>query len=147
MTVAYLGLGANLGDREANIRAALAALDETEGIEVRRVSTLRETAPVGGPPQGPYLNGVAELDTELSPHGLLEICHRCEHAAGRVRAERNGPRTLDLDILLFGDARIETRDLVVPHPRMHEREFVLEPLAELGVPVAPSARPAPGGGS
>ncbi len=139
MTRAYLGLGANLGDREASIRGALARLDATPGIRVVRQSTLRETEPVGGPPQGPYLNGVAEIDTTLPAYALLALCKACERDAGRdFDAERNAPRPLDLDVLLFGDERIDTRDLVVPHPRMHERSFVAQPLAELGVALPPA---------
>lgn len=135
-TVAYLGLGSNLGDRSAQIRRALDRLDATPGVAVRRVSTLRETSPVGGPAQPDYLNGVAELEVRLSPHALLELCKQCEREAGRdFGVVRNGPRELDLDLLLFGDSEVDSRDLIVPHPRMREREFVLAPLRELGVEV------------
>ena len=134
----YLGLGSNLGDRQANLQAALARLGNVSGVEVVRVSTLRESDLVGdGPEQGRFLNGVAELRTILSPTALLEVCKALEVAAGRVLpAPRNHPRPLDLDILLFGDLHLDTRDLVVPHPRLRERPFVVEPLQELGVDVA-----------
>lgn len=133
MPTAFIGLGANLGDREGNIRAALARLDATPGVRVERVSALRETAPVGGPPgQPPYLNGAARLSTTLAPRALLERLLAIEAALGRVRAERWGPRAIDLDLLLYDDLRIEEEDLSVPHPRMRERPFVMEPLAEIG---------------
>jgi 2-amino-4-hydroxy-6-hydroxymethyldihydropteridine diphosphokinase len=124
---AYLGLGSNLGDRRATLRAAVAALPD-----VVAVSPVYETQPVGGPPgQDPYLNLVVELDTNLSPRELLDVAHRLEDAAGRVRAERDGPRTLDVDVLLVGDLTVDEADLVVPHPRMWQRRFVLAPLADL----------------
>lgn len=124
---AYLGLGSNLGDRRATLRAAVEALPD-----VVAVSPVYETDPVGGPPgQSPYLNLVVELDTELSPRQLLDVAHRLEGDAGRVRAERDGPRTLDVDVLLVGDLTVNEHDLVVPHPRMWQRRFVLAPLADL----------------
>ncbi|MDQ1437619.1 MAG: 2-amino-4-hydroxy-6-hydroxymethyldihydropteridine diphosphokinase [Acidimicrobiaceae bacterium] len=124
---AFLALGSNLGDREAFIRQAVAALPD-----VVAVSPVYETDPVGGPTgQGPYLNAVVELDTDLSPRELLDWCHRLEDAAGRVRTERWGPRTLDVDVLLVGDLVVDEPDLTVPHPRMWERDFVLRPLADL----------------
>lgn len=124
---AYLGLGSNLGDRRAHLRAAVAALPD-----VVAVSPVYETDPVGGPPgQGPYLNLVAALETNLSPRQLLDVAHSLEDAAGRVRKERDGPRTLDVDVLLVGDLCVDEPDLVVPHPRMWQRRFVLAPLADL----------------
>lgn len=124
---AFLALGSNLGDREAHIRAAVEALPD-----VVAVSPIYETDPVGGPDgQGPFLNAVVELDTALSPRELLDWCRRCEAAAGRVRTERWGPRTLDVDVLLVGDLVVDEPDLQVPHPRMWERDFVLRPLADL----------------
>lgn len=139
---AYIGLGANVGDREAHIRSALAGLDATAGIRVMRVSTLRETEPVGGPPQGDFLNGVAALETTLPAEALRAVCRELERAAGRdLDAPRNHPRPLDLDILLYGEQRIDVRDLQVPHPRMFDRAFVLDPLAELGVEVGSLTRP------
>lgn len=136
-TEAWLGLGSNLLDREARIRGALAGLRATPGVEVLATSTLRETEPVGGPPQGRYLNGVARLATTLPPHALLAVCLELERAAGRVRGpERNLPRPLDLDLLSYGDLEIDTKDLVLPHPRLLEREFVTTPLRELGFDLA-----------
>ncbi len=136
-TRVWLGLGSNEGDRSAQIDAALARLRATPGIEVVRVSPLHESELVGdGPPQGRFLNGVAELRTSLPPPALLAVCKALEAAAGRVLpAPRNHARRLDLDLLFYGDQRIDTRDLVVPHARWHEREFVRRPLRELGVDV------------
>ncbi len=131
----HLGLGSNQGDRQANVRGALERLDAVPGVNVVRVSTLLESELVGeGPPQGAFLNGVAELRTTLSAQTLLELCKALEVAAGRtVPAPRNHPRPLDLDILTYGAQHIDRRELVVPHPRWHERAFVTEPLQELGV--------------
>jgi 2-amino-4-hydroxy-6-hydroxymethyldihydropteridine diphosphokinase len=125
---AFLGLGSNLGDSRALLRDAVAAL----GDEVVVVSPVYETDPVGGPPgQRRYLNVVVELDTDSTPRRLLERCHELERAAGRTRGERWGPRTLDVDILLVGDLEVDEPDLVVPHPRMAERRFVMAPLADI----------------
>ena len=124
---AYLGLGSNLGDRRAQLRAAVAALPD-----VVAVSPVYETEPVGGPAgQEPYLNIVVALDTDRTPRELLELGRRLEAAAGRVRTQPDGPRTLDVDVLLVGDLTVREPDLVVPHPRMWERRFVLAPLADL----------------
>ena len=132
MTRAYVGLGANLGDSEATIHAALAALAEEDGIEVVAVSTLRETEPVGVGPQPLFLNGAAELETTLGARELLDLLLATEQRFGRVRVPgEHGPRTLDLDLLLYGDETIDEPGLTVPHPRLHERAFVLEPLAEI----------------
>jgi 2-amino-4-hydroxy-6-hydroxymethyldihydropteridine diphosphokinase len=132
VTRAYVGLGANLGDREGTIRAAVGALAGEDGVEVLAVSTLRETEPVGVGEQPPYLNGVAALETTRSARDLLDLLLAVEQRFGRVRvAGEHGPRTLDLDLLLYGDEEIAEPGLVVPHPRLHERRFVLEPLAEL----------------
>lgn len=128
---AYIGLGANLGDREATIRLAVGLLDATEGIHVVRVSTLRETEPWGPIEQPPFLNGAAELETDLRPRELLDVLLDVELRLGRVRGERYGPRTIDLDLLLYGDLVVEEPGLTLPHPRLHERRFALEPLAEL----------------
>jgi 2-amino-4-hydroxy-6-hydroxymethyldihydropteridine diphosphokinase len=129
-TTAWVGLGANLGDRTAALRTALAALAALPGTRLLRVSSLYRSAPVdaGGPD---YLNAVAEIATQLPPHDLLAALQAIEHAAGRERPYRNAPRTLDLDILLYGDLRLDSATLMLPHPRMHERAFVLLPLAEL----------------
>lgn len=127
---AFLGLGSNLGDRRAHLAAAVAAL-RLAG-DVVAVSPLYETDPVGGPPgQGPYLNLVVELATADGPRQLLERCRALEEAAGRVRAVRHGPRTLDADVLWVEGQVVDEGDLVVPHPRMWERRFVLAPLADL----------------
>jgi 2-amino-4-hydroxy-6-hydroxymethyldihydropteridine diphosphokinase len=126
MTRAYVGLGANLGDREGTIRAAVAALPG-----VLAVSSLRETEPVGLTDQPRFLNGVAALETELSARDLLDTLLALERRLGRERRERWGPRTIDLDLLLFGEEAIDEPGLTVPHPRLHERRFALEPLAEI----------------
>jgi 2-amino-4-hydroxy-6-hydroxymethyldihydropteridine diphosphokinase len=133
MPRAYVALGSNLGDREATIRAALAELDAAPGVEVAAVSDLIDTEPVGYLDQPRFLNGVAALDTELPARALLELLLAVEARFGRDRASvpAQGPRTLDLDLLLYGDARIDEPGLHVPHPRLHERAFVLEPLAQL----------------
>ena len=132
MTRAYVGLGANLGDRERTLRAAVDVLAAEDGIEVVALSTLRETEPVGVGEQPRYLNGVAALETTLTPRRLLDRLLAVEQRFGRVRVPgEHGPRTLDLDLLLYGDETIDEPGLTVPHPRLHERRFVLEPLAEL----------------
>jgi 2-amino-4-hydroxy-6-hydroxymethyldihydropteridine diphosphokinase len=139
---AHLALGSNLGDRLANLQGALDGLAATEGIEVVAWSSVYETDPVGGPVQDDYLNAVVEVDTTLTPHELLAVCGRLERAAHRVRLERWGPRTLDVDVLLAGDLVVATDDLEVPHPRMWERTFVLAPLHD----VAPDLVTVPDGG-
>ena len=140
--IAYLGVGANLGDRAATIDAGLAALAVAPGVRVLDRSPLLETEPVGGPPQGRYLNGAVRVVTTLSPHTLLGVLKAIERAQGRdLDGPRDHPRALDLDLLLFGDEQIDTRDLVVPHPRLHDREFVLAPLRALGVDIASIPRP------
>ncbi len=133
--VAYLGLGANEGDREQNLRSAILRLGSTPGIRMLRVSAFAESELVGdGPKQAPFLNGACAVATTLSAHALLSVCKALEAQAGRtLPAKKNHPRPLDLDVLLFGDERIDCKDLIVPHPRMFEREFVLRPLRELGV--------------
>ena len=132
MTRAYVGLGANLGDRERTLRAAVDALAVVDGVEVVSVSLLRDTEPVGVGQQPLYLNGAAELETTLTARELLDRLLAVEERFGRVRIPgEHGPRTLDLDLLLYGDQMIEEPGLTVPHPRLHERRFVLEPLAEL----------------
>ena len=132
MTRAYVGLGANLGDRERTLNAAVDALAGEEGIEVVAVSALRETEPVGVGQQPLYLNGAAALDTTLGAGELLDRLLAVEQRFGRIRVPgEHGPRTLDLDLLLYGDEVIDEPELHVPHPRLHERRFVLEPLAEL----------------
>ncbi len=132
MTLAYIALGSNLGDRDESLRRALTALHQTEGVEVVRVSPVYETRPVGGPAgQGAYLNAIAEVRSEVGPHDLLAVLLNIEQQLGRVRREKDGPRTIDLDLLLYGDLVHEDAQLIVPHPRMHERIFVLYPLTQL----------------
>jgi 2-amino-4-hydroxy-6-hydroxymethyldihydropteridine diphosphokinase len=132
VTRAYVGLGSNLGDRERTLREAVAALAAEDGIDVVAVSTLRETEPVGVGEQPLFLNGAAALETTLEAGELLDRLLAVEQRFGRVRVQgEHGPRTLDLDLLLYGDEQIEASGLTVPHPRLHERRFVLEPLAEL----------------
>lgn len=133
MARAFVGLGSNLGDREALLRRALAAIAALPGTEVRAVSAFRETEPVGMTEQPSFLNGAAELETSLGPVELLEALLRIERSLGRDRSgvPAGGPRTVDLDLLLYGQTRISQPGLEVPHPRLAERRFVLEPLAEL----------------
>jgi 2-amino-4-hydroxy-6-hydroxymethyldihydropteridine diphosphokinase len=132
LTRAYVGLGANLGDRDGTLRRALELLDAEDAIEVIAASQLRETDPVGVVDQPSFLNGAAALETALSARELLEILLRIERDLGRVRdGTRWGPRSVDLDLLLYGDEEIDEQGLRVPHPRLHERTFALEPLAEL----------------
>ena len=129
---AYVALGANLGARETTLRRAVALLDGREDTAVVAVSELRETDPVGLLDQPRYLNGVVALDTELAPGVLLDVLLEIERELGRVRdGVRNGPRPIDLDLLLYEGATIEEAGLTVPHPRLHERRFVLEPLADI----------------
>ena len=132
MSRAFVGLGANLGEREATIRRALELLGREPGVEVVAVSELRETDPVGVVDQPRFLNGAVELRTELPPLELLDRLLAVERALGRTReGPRFGPRTIDLDLLLYDDERIDRPSLGIPHPRLHERRFALEPLAEL----------------
>ena len=131
MATAFVGIGSNLGDREAYLRRAVELLRAEAGIEVAAVSKLRETEPVGLVEQGPFLNGVVQIETTLSPRELLERLLAVEQDLGRVRSERWGPRTIDLDLLRYGDEIVDEPGLTVPHPRLHERGFALEPLAEL----------------
>ena len=130
MKVVYLGLGSNIGDREAMIEAALAALNSPE-LRLNRVSSLYETEPIGFRDQGWFLNCVAEFETELFPKQLLQRMQKVEIAMGRVRSVRNGPRNIDIDILLLGNVVMQTEELEIPHPRYRERRFTLAPLAEL----------------
>ncbi len=126
---AFIALGSNLGERRAHFASALAALRDSAGVEVTAVSPLFETAPVGPPPQGRYLNAAARLETTLSAPVLLARLHAIEASQGRVRAaEPNSARTLDLDLLLFADTKLDVPGLTVPHRGLHERAFVLEPL-------------------
>jgi len=132
VTRAYVGLGSNLGDRERLLRRAVELLDAADGVEVVAVSSLRETDPVGFAEQPRFLNAAAALETTLAPRALLDLLLALERELGRTRAgPRFGPRTIDLDLLLHGSAVVCEPGLTVPHPRLHERRFALEPLAEL----------------
>jgi 2-amino-4-hydroxy-6-hydroxymethyldihydropteridine diphosphokinase len=130
-TTAFVGIGSNLGDREAHLSRAIELLSAEDGIEVSGVSQIRETEPVGPVEQGPFLNGAARLETELAPRDLLDRLLGIEQQMGRVRRERYGPRTIDLDLLLYGDEVVDEPGLIVPHPRLKERRFALEPLSDL----------------
>ncbi len=142
---AFIGLGSNLGDRRAFLRDAVARLGEAG--DVVAVSPLYETEPVGGPEgQGPYLNLVVELRTADTPHRLLARCRAVEDAAGRVRTVRWGPRTLDADVLWVEGWVVDEADLVVPHPRLWERRFVLQPLADLAPDLVGAGRLEAAGG-
>lgn len=134
MTRAFLGLGSNLGDRE---RLLAEAVDRLVAVGRGAVSPVYETDPVGGPEQGAFLNLVVELDTDLSPRQLLAVCQRLEAAAERVREERWGPRTLDVDVLWIDGVAVDEPDLQVPHPRLWERRFVLAPLRDLAPELVP----------
>lgn len=137
---AFLGLGSNLGDRLANLQEAIDRLGSVDGIHLVRASRVYETAPVG-PPQPDYLNAVVEAETTMGPGELLEACLGVEAAMGRVRGARWGPRAIDIDVLTYGREEIDQPGLTVPHPRMHERAFVLAPLLELEPnPVLPGGR-------
>ncbi|HEX8927993.1 MAG TPA: 2-amino-4-hydroxy-6-hydroxymethyldihydropteridine diphosphokinase [Actinomycetota bacterium] len=131
MTRAHVALGSNLGDRMATLDAAVRALDADEHTYVMAVSKVYETEPVGGPPQDPYLNAVAVLETDRDPHSLLDLLLLTEERLGRVRGERWGPRTADLDLILYDGPPVSSPDLTVPHPRARERAFVLVPLIEV----------------
>jgi 2-amino-4-hydroxy-6-hydroxymethyldihydropteridine diphosphokinase len=128
---AYLALGSNLGDRAQHLQTVVDSLRAEPDVTVVAVSSVYETDPVGGPDQDRYLNMVVALDTPLTPRALLALAQRLETQARRVRTEHWGPRTLDVDVLLVGDEVIEEPDLVVPHPRMWERGFVLAPLHDV----------------
>ena len=130
---AFVGLGSNLGDRRAFLRAAVRALPNKVAV-----SGVYKTAPIGGPAQGPFLNLVVEMRTSVGPYDLLAICQQLEASAGRARTDRWGPRTLDIDVLLYGEFELIDTELTIPHPRMNERAFVLYPLAELAPELLPS---------
>ena len=127
----FIGVGSNLGDRKETIESAQQVFSQSLGIRLIRSAPLYETEPVGGPAQGLYLNTVWEVETSLQPREILDLLLQIESQFGRNRKEKNEPRTIDLDILFFDDEIIEEPDLVVPHPRLHERWFVLKPLWDL----------------
>ena len=129
---AYIALGSNLGDRELFLGKALGALEEMPDLRVGLVARVLENPAVGGPPDSPpFLNTVAEIQTSLGPKALLEQLLKVEQLLGRERREKWGPRTIDLDLLIHGDSIVQSEDLILPHPRLHERRFVLQPLAEI----------------
>lgn len=130
MTICYIGIGSNLGDRRDYINRAIDALRATKSVTIKRISSIYETAPVSEIPQGKFLNGVIEITTELSPYSLIKELNRIEDLLGRKRGIKNAPRTIDLDILYYGDEKINDGELVIPHPRIREREFVLRGLRE-----------------
>lgn len=130
-TIAYIALGANLGDRQANIQTALRRLAQLPTIELVRVSSLYETAPVGTADQPDFLNLAVAARTSLAPQALLDALLHIENQMGRVRTERWGPRVIDMDLLLYGGEQVSLPGLTVPHPRLRERAFVLIPLAEI----------------
>ncbi|MBU8807201.1 2-amino-4-hydroxy-6-hydroxymethyldihydropteridine diphosphokinase [Bacillus subtilis] len=129
--IAYIALGSNIGDRETYLRQAVALLHQHAAVTVTKVSSIYETDPVGYEDQAQFLNMAVEIKTSLNPFELLELTQQIENELGRTREVRWGPRTADLDILLFNRENIETEQLIVPHPRMYERLFVLAPLAEI----------------
>jgi len=134
MITCYIGIGSNLGDRQNYIASAIAELRKTKGVRFKRSSSIYETEPVGGAGQGKFLNGVLEIETDLDPRSLLKELNKIETKLGRQRIIKNGPRTIDLDILYYGEEKIRERKLVIPHPRISGREFVLKGLRELGNP-------------
>ena len=127
----FIALGSNLGDREAYLEQAVEELRAVDSIALVKESSIIETNPVGGPPQDRFLNQVVEIETTLSPDALLAEMQRVERTLGRIRREKWGPRTIDLDILLYGNKVVCRPGLQIPHPRMHERTFVLKPLCEI----------------
>lgn len=131
LVTAYIALGSNIGDREQNLNRAVEMLRFSKNVEVTAVSSYINTAPVGYTEQPDFLNAVAEVRTSLSPYALLKVCRGIETSMKRERIIRWGPRTIDLDILLYGDLIMEDEQLTIPHPRMHERKFVLGPLNEI----------------
>jgi len=131
MVVCYLGVGSNLGNRRKNIKKALDYLAKTKGIKIEKASRIYETKAVGGVPQGKFLNAAIKIKTSLTPQLLLETLKKIEKDLGRKNTVRWSPREIDLDILLYGNKVIKIKNLVIPHPRMFEREFVLKPLREI----------------
>jgi 2-amino-4-hydroxy-6-hydroxymethyldihydropteridine diphosphokinase len=132
MTLCYIGIGSNLGDRQGYIDSAIKELRKHKSISVLRISKIYETDPVSNIPQGKFLNGVMEVETDIKPRALLQVLLNIELKLGRKRAIKNEPRTIDLDILYYGDEHISDHGLCIPHPRIQEREFVLRGLRELG---------------
>lgn len=131
MAIAYLGLGSNIGDREANLSSAIQKISEVPGIEITKISSRYKTKPYGKTDQPDFMNMAVEVDTNLTPLDLLETVLGVEHELGRVRNEVWGPRNIDIDILLYEDLELQLTDLKVPHPEMHLRSFVIDPLNEI----------------
>lgn len=136
MPICYIGLGSNLGNRRKNIKLAIVKINNLKDTRVVKASSNIETKPLGGPPQGEFLNSVIEIETGLSPRRLLAGLQNIEQELGRKRAVKNGPRTIDLDILIFNNRKINEKGLIVPHPRILQREFVLGPLKEIAPDIA-----------
>ncbi len=130
MPKVYLGIGSNLGDRDENIRQAFQWMKK-ERINIIKQSSIIETDPVGGPPQNKFLNLVIEIQTELSPHDLLKLLKEIEQKMGRIKTIQDGPRPIDLDILLYDNIKLSTKELTIPHPQMFSRNFVMKPLKEI----------------
>lgn len=130
-TIAYIGISSNLDDPPQQCRRAVACLDAAHEVQVLRCSSLYRTEPIGGPPQPDCVNAVCEIQTTLSARGLFSLLKLIEQQMKRVKTERWGPRVIDLDLLLFGQEVVGEEDLIIPHPRMHRRAFVLVPLAEI----------------
>ena len=135
MSIVYLALGSNLGDRHQYIQKAVQELKDN-GIKIEKMSTIIETDPVESPPQGKYLNAVLKAQTVYSPEELLEVIQNIEDKLGRTRKIFHGPRVIDIDILFFDDIKLVSRPLIIPHPRMLERDFVMEPLKEIGFQIS-----------
>ena len=131
MPIAYIAFGSNLGDRNKNIQHALSLLSALQKVKIKKISSIIETEPEGGPRQGKFLNGVVEIDTGLSAEKLLEALLKIEKELGRKRSVKNGPRTIDLDIIFYGKKIINKPGLTIPHPRWRQRQFVVEPLREI----------------
>ena len=127
----FLGLGSNLGDREVHLQRAIALLEEDECVQIKRKSTVIETEPIGHTEQGAFLNQVIQIETSYDPYSLLQKCLKIEQSSGRIREEKWGPRTLDIDILFFGETVLQSDGLKIPHPEASNRAFVLLPLAEI----------------
>jgi 2-amino-4-hydroxy-6-hydroxymethyldihydropteridine diphosphokinase len=132
MVTCYIGIGSNLGDRQKYINDAIKELKMVLGIKLTNASTIYETEAISDIPQGKFLNGVLEIETDLEAEALLKKLNKIEKKLGRERAVKNAPRTIDLDILYYGNEHMNKKDLVIPHPRIQEREFVLKGLRELG---------------
>ena len=135
MAIVYLGFGSNLGDRLAHIKTAIHHL-EKNAVKIRKISAIIETEPVGGPPQNKFLNAVAEAETGLFPQQLLDLAKMIERKLGRKRTVKNGPRTIDIDILLYDRATISSSHLKIPHPQILKRDFIMRPLREIAPDIA-----------